>query len=494
MDRNQEILGSGNYGSAIKERQNSPLVGPFAIFVLLWNLEPVLLLLFGGQETAVVISGIKQDFSYLQWVVYPLVSTVVYLLIYPLVAGFLNTWRSVANRFVYKLSDTITTREDALMLERVKRLEHSDLAEELRDLSEEVETLVEETRGKSDHLVQLTKDHAALVVEERSTLQQIEEASNNKAKSDTTLKALKADAKKRNDAIEMQRVEFEKISKNSGDLTQKLDEAKVKIRLKTKEINSIKREVDVTIDVTESLKDELEKSRAVNSNLEKVRDESKQEKSNPERDAGTKKMAKGERDVVIPFVPEDENFIVLLDENLSEFSLEHYTEYMYPTEGWDPELARDLVSRIDLQVYKTIAEIHRVIIRYSAAVGIFAQKCDLIRTSTDYIVHSLGFHDQQIRVTMGFSKPSLAAFQEYDELGLVLGLFEENVSAPEYKLIVLLRSEKVESEEIAEMIKKYRIESVDSPDKAMVSIQTGLDKMHVSPGSYREIKSILTPS
>ncbi len=130
---------------------------------------------------------------------------------------------------------------------------------------------------------------------------------------------------------------------------------------------------------------------------------------------------------------------------------------------------------------------------YSAAAGIFAQRCDLFRTSTDYIVHSLGFHDQQIRATMGFSKPSLAAFQEYDELGLVLDLFEENVSAPEYKLIVLLRSKKVESEEIAEMVKKFRIESVDSPDKAMHSIKNGLEKMHVSPSSYHEIKSILMP-
>ena len=70
MDKNQDMLRSGNYASAVKERRTSPFVGSFGIFVLLWNWESVLLLLFGGQETALVISGIKQDFGYAEWVVY----------------------------------------------------------------------------------------------------------------------------------------------------------------------------------------------------------------------------------------------------------------------------------------------------------------------------------------------------------------------------------------------------------------------------------------
>jgi hypothetical protein len=95
---------------------------------------------------------------------------------------------------------------------------------------------------------------------------------------------------------------------------------------------------------------------------------------------------------------------------------------------------------------------------------------------------------------MDFSKPSLAAFQEHEELTLVLGLFEENVSALEYKAIVMLRSKKVESVEIAEMIKKFRADSVDGSGKAMRHIESELDKMHISQSSINEVKSILAAS
>jgi hypothetical protein len=50
----------------------------------------------------------------------------------------------------------------------------------------------------------------------------------------------------------------------------------------------------------------------------------------------------------------------------------------------------------------------------------------------------------------------------------------------------------VESVEIAEMIKKFRADSVDGSGKAMRHIKVELDKLHVSPSSIDEVRSILT--
>lgn len=554
---------SSDYGNAIKERLNSPFVGSYVIFVLLWNWESVLLLVLSGQETAVVISDIKQSADYLGLLVYPLISSVFYLLTYPLVAGLFNTWRSFANSLVYKLSSAITAREDAAMFERVKKLEHGDLTEELlvlneaaRELNAEVDTLREEIREKSAHLIQLTKDHEALRTDEHSTLRQIEDARNDNAKNDRTLKTIESDARKRSEAIETQQLELERILKNNSNLTQRLNEAKDQMNLKSKEYESIEHEVVVTTDAAKSLKGELEKLKLEKSKLEKSTlekskpekskleepklEKSKSEKSNPaklklekskpdtlnqekstpgkskpgkskqvnakheestldvsnaEQDVSKKEVAKSaSREITVPFVPDDPKFNELLGEDLGESSLENYSGFVYPEEGWDAELVNILLARINLQAYKTVEKIHWVVMRYSAAVGIFAQKHDLFRTGTDYIVHSLGFHDHQIRAKMDFSKPSLAAFQEHEELTLVLGLFEENVSTPEYKAIVLLRSEKVESVEIAEMIKKFRADSVDDSGKAMRHFKMELDKMHVSLSSINEVGSLLAAS
>ena len=123
VTKDQESGLSGSYGNAIRERLNSPLIGSYAIFVLLWNWESVLLLVLSGQETAVVISGIKQSSDYLGLLVYPLISTVVYLTTYPLIAGLFNTWRSFANSLVYTLSSAITAREDAAVFERIPEFE-----------------------------------------------------------------------------------------------------------------------------------------------------------------------------------------------------------------------------------------------------------------------------------------------------------------------------------------------------------------------------------
>ncbi len=569
---------SSEYGNAIRARLNSPFIGSYVIFVLLWNWESVLLLVLSGQETAVVISDIKQGADYLSLLVYPLISSVFYLLTYPLVAGLFNTWRSFANSLVYKLSSAITAREDAAMFERVKRLEHGDLTEELlvlneasRELNAEVDTLREEIRKKSAHLIQLTKDHEALRADEHSTLRQIEDARNDNAKNDRTLKTIESDARKRSEAIETQQLELERILKNNSNLTQRLNEAKDQMNLKSKEYESIEHEVVVTTEAAKSLKGELEKLKLEKSKLEKSTleeskpekskpekskpekskpekskleepepEKSKSEKSNPaklklekskpetlnqekskpgkskpgkskqvnakhekstldisnaEQDVSKKEVAKSEsREITVPLVPDDPKFNELLGEDLGESSLEKYSGFVYPEEGWDAELASILLARINLQAYKTVEKIHWVVMRYSAAVGIFAQKHDLFRTGTDSIVHSLGFHDHQIRAKMDFSKPSLAAFQEHEELTLVLGLFEENVSAPEYKAIVLLRSEKVESVEIAEMIKKFRADSVDDSGKAMRHFKLELDKMHVSLSIINEVGSLLAAS
>jgi hypothetical protein len=449
------------------------------------------------------------------------------------------------------------------MFERVKRLAHGDLTDELlalneasRELNTEVDTLSEEIRKKTAHLIRLTKDHEALRADERSTLRQIEDASKEKAKHDRTLKTLESDARQRSEAIETQRLELEKTLKNNSDLTQRLNEAKAQMNLKLKEIESIEHEVDVTSDAVESLKGDLEKWKLEKIELERSKlEKSKPEKSKPEKlklekskpgkpdqekskpgkpnqekskpekpnqekpkpgkssqekvtreksildksnveqNLSKKEVAKSaSREITVPVVPDDPKFIELLDQDLGESSLELYSGFVYSEEGWDAELANILLDRINLQAYRTLEKIHWVVMRYSAAVGTFAENNDLFRTGTDYIVHSLGFHDNQIRAKMDFSKPSLAAFQEHEELTLVLGLFEENVSALEYKAIVMLRSKKVESVEIAEMIKKFRADSVDGSGKAMRHIESELDKMHISQSSINEVKSILAAS
>jgi hypothetical protein len=288
-ERGQRI--SSDYGSAIKERLNSPFIGPYVIFVLLWNWESLLQLVLSGHESALAIYGVKQSVGYLSLLVYPLLSTFIYLMTYPLIAGLFDTWRSYANSLVFELSSSITAREDAAMFERVKRLEHGDLTEELQALSEasreldtEVETLSEKVRKKSAHLTRLTKDREALRADERDTLRQIDDASKENEKNNKTLKTLESDARKRSEANEAQRLELERILKKNSDMNQRLSEAKSHMNLQTKEIESTEHEVHVARDAANSLKGELEKLKLELSKLEQSKlEQSKLEQSKLEQ-------------------------------------------------------------------------------------------------------------------------------------------------------------------------------------------------------------------
>ena len=101
---------------------------------------------------------------------------------------------------------------------------------------------------------------------------------------------------------------------------------------------------------------------------------------------------------------------------------------------------------------------------------------------------------------VGILEADPALEQLRDRFGNYVSMFKNLLdegsegSALEYKVIVLLRSEKVESVEIAEMIKKYRADSVDGSGKAMLHLKLELDKLHISPGCIYEVRSILAVS